>query len=100
MVDIERKLTSEDEVEYIHERIEVITVFSEHGGDQQKCIPRKMKYKNRTITFSELGFRHPTSQGNRMIHVFDTTDGCSEYRIEFDAEALTWSLICIIPVTP
>jgi|GEM_PF-197131 len=94
-----RKLTSEEDVQYIHERVEVLSVFNCNGGDQNKCVPRKMKYKNRVITFSELGFRHPTSQGNRMIHVFDMTDGNAEYRIELDAESLTWELVCIIPVS-
>lgn len=92
-----RKLTSE-EVEYINERVEVMAIFNMNKGDTNKCIPKKMKYKNRVITFTELGFRHPTSQGNRMIHVFDATDGNAEYRIELDAESLTWELICIIPV--
>ncbi len=93
-----RKLSSEQDVEYINERVEVLCLFSEGAGDQSKCVPRKMKYKNRIISFTELGFRHPTSQGNRMIHVFDTTDGSAEYRIELDAERLTWMLICIMPV--
>jgi hypothetical protein len=88
-----RKLSSEPNVEYIDERIDVVTVFSQEGGNQDRCVPRKMKFRNRVITFTELGFRHPTSKGHRYLHIFDVTDGCAEYRLEFDSESLTWTLI-------
>lgn len=32
-----------------------------------------------------------------MIHVFDMSDGQNDYRLEFDAEGLTWTLVCILP---
>ncbi len=86
------------DIESVRERVEVLCVFSFSKNSREKCVPRKMKYKGRTITFSELGFRHPTSQGNRMIHVFDMTDGLADYRIELDAESLTWTLISTLIV--
>jgi len=27
-----------------------------------------------------------------MVHMFDVTDGGADYRLEFDAERLTWRL--------
>jgi hypothetical protein len=41
---------------------------------------------------------HPTQQGQRMIHVFDMTDGAADYRLEFDAQALKWTLVAITDV--
>jgi hypothetical protein len=38
---------------------------------------------------------HPTKKGQRMIHVFDMTDGTADYRLEFDAQDLSWKLIAI-----
>jgi hypothetical protein len=38
---------------------------------------------------------HPTQKGQRMIHVFDMTDGSADYRLEFDAQDLSWKLIAI-----
>jgi len=55
-----------------------------------------MRYKNQLIDFSELGLRHPTMQGKRMIHAFDMSDGVNDYRLEFDAESLTWTLVSIL----
>ena len=31
-----------------------------------------------------------------MVHVFDMTDGETDYRLEFDAERLTWTLAEIL----
>jgi len=55
-----------------------------------------MKYKNQLIEFSELGLRHPTTKGRKMVHVFDMSDGVNDYRLEFDAESLTWTLVAIM----
>jgi len=55
-----------------------------------------MRYQNQDISFTELGLRHPTTAGKRMIHVFDMSDGVNDYRLEFDAESLTWTLVSIL----
>lgn len=86
------------EGEEINERIEVLCVFNDNGSEQNYCFPRKIKYKGRTIEFNELGLRHPTVKGNRMVHVFDMSDGLAAYRIEFDAESLVWMLVSKIVV--
>ena len=80
----------------INQRVEVISVFRNGTDPSQICFPAKMKYKNRQVEFSELGLKHPTVKGQRMIHVFDMSDGISDYRLEFDAEGLTWTLIAIM----
>lgn len=76
-------------------RVEVIAAYrmGKHGPI---CMPARMKYKNREINFTKLGMRHPTTQGKRMIHVFDVSDGQDDYRLEFDAEALTWTLVSVL----
>lgn len=78
-----------DEI-FLNERIEVITLF---GGGLNPCRPIKFKRKNgREIIISEIGLRHPNICGKRMLHIFDVTDGQSDYRIEFDSERLAWTL--------
>ena len=57
------------------------------------CEPVKFRRKNgRVIEITEIGLRHPVSHGKRMVHIFDVTDGGADYRLEFDAEHLTWKL--------
>lgn len=86
------------EVEIINERVEVAAVFYKTKTEQQRCKPIKMHWRGRDITFTELGLRHPTSKGRRMIHVFDITDGANDYRLEFDSEQLLWTLVGVLAV--
>lgn len=73
-------------------RIEVVSLFHKDTAERDICMPVRMKYQGREVTFSELGLRHPTRQGKRMVHVFDMSDGTNDYRLEFDAERLVWYL--------
>ena len=80
----------------INERVDVVAIY-EIGKDASKnCTPYKMRYKHQDIVFEKRAFHHPTAQGKRMIHVFDMTDGSNDYRLEFDAESLTWTLVAMI----
>lgn len=80
----------------VNQRVEVIAVFRQAGEVGLLCYPAKMKYRGYEIVFTELGLRHPTAKGKRMIHIFDMTDGQNDYRLEFDAEGLTWTLVAIL----
>lgn len=81
----------------VNKRVDVVVSFKKKGDLQELCFPCKMRYQREEITFAEIGLRHPTSQGQRMIHVFDMTDGSNDYRLEFDAQALSWTLLAIVP---
>jgi hypothetical protein len=80
----------------IKQRVDVVAVFHRQGETNMICEPVKMRYRGQDIEFAELGLRHPTTAGQRMLHVFDVSDGVNDYRLEFDAEALTWTLAEII----
>lgn len=78
-----------DEIE-LDERVDVVATF---GMGLNPCTPRKFKRASgREVTITEIGLRHPTTQGRRTVHVFDVTDGGADYRLEFDSERLTWRL--------
>ncbi len=75
---------------FLNERIKVIAVF---GEGLNPCRPIQFKRSSgREITITEIGLRHPNAMGKRMIHIFDVTDSSADYRIEMDAERLTWKL--------
>lgn len=79
-----------DDETFLNERIEVAATF---GEGLNPCKPLKFRRPSgREITVSEIGLRHPASRGTRTIHIFDVTDGGVDYRLEFDAERLTWHL--------
>lgn len=83
-------------VQEINERVDVAVVYRKDGDITSLACPKKMYHHGREIIFTKLGMRHATSQGHRMIHVFDMSDGTNDYRLEFDAERLTWTLVSMI----
>jgi hypothetical protein len=75
---------------FLNERIEVAAAF---GEGLNLCRPIKFRRLNgREVVVTEIGLRHPSSQGHRTLHIFDVTDGGADYRLEFDTERLTWHL--------
>lgn len=75
---------------FLNERVQVIAAF---GEGLNPCRPVKFRRPNgREIEVSEIGLRHPSTQGNKTVHVFEVTDGAADYRLEFDSERLTWRL--------
>lgn len=80
----------------INERVDVVAVYKRQGDISSLCMPCKMRWRNQDIVFTELALRHPTVAGKRMIHVFHVSDGTNSYRLEFDAEALTWTLVALM----
>lgn len=74
----------------LNERVEVAVKFIR---GHHPCIPvRFRRASGREITVTELGLRHPLSQGRHTLHIFDVTDGGADYRLEFDSERLIWRL--------
>jgi hypothetical protein len=80
----------------VNERVDIVVVFRKYGDISSLCVPIRMRWGTRDIELEELALRHPTTQGKRMIHVFHMSDGSNGYRLEFDAEALTWTLVSVI----
>jgi hypothetical protein len=80
----------------INKRVKMLATYSDIDRGVPNCMPKRMIYGGKEYNFSELGLKHPTAKGKRMIHVFDMTDGSADYRIEFDAEELTWTLMYIL----
>lgn len=75
---------------FMKERVQVVAVF---GLGHHPCRPIRFRRANgREIEVSEVGLRHPVHSGRKTLHIFDVTDGGSDYRLEFDSECLVWHL--------
>ena len=81
---------------HINQMVDIVPIFRAHATELLVCVPWKMKYGIHEIVFTKFGMRHPTAKGKRMVHVFDMSDGANDYRIEFDAERLIWTLISMV----
>jgi len=75
---------------FLNERIVVVAAF---GEGLNPCQPLRFRRANgREVKITEIGLRHPSYKGTRTLHIFDVTDGGADYRLELDAERLTWHL--------
>lgn len=79
----------------INKDVNIVAYYFHNRGTRLKCFPKRMEYEGKRVEFTETGLRHPTKKGQRMVHVFDMTDGQADYRLEFDAANLTWTLVSI-----
>jgi len=75
---------------FLNERVQVVVVFK--AGNQPAQPVRFKRANGREVQVSELGLRHPEDRSGRLRHIFDVTDGGADYRLEFDAERLSWYL--------
>ncbi len=83
----------------LNKEIDVVAYYFKNAGRRLKCFPKKIEYEGKSIVFEEMGLRHPTKKGHRMVHVFEMTDGRADYRLEFDAQDLNWKLVSIADVS-
>lgn len=84
-----------ENVNEINKEVNIVAYYFKQGVHKLRCYPRVMEWGGRTINFTEQGLRHPTKKGQRMVHVFDMTDGSADYRLEFDAQSLSWTLVYV-----
>ncbi len=79
----------------INKDVNIVAYYFKNSSERLRCFPKRMEYDGKQVDFTETGLVHPTKQGQRTIHVFDMTDGTADYRLEFDAQRLTWKLVAI-----
>jgi hypothetical protein len=84
-----------DQANFINKDVSIVAYYFKNSARRLRCFPKRMEYDGKRVDFTETGLVHPTKKGQRMIHVFDMTDGSADYRLEFDAEGLSWKLIAI-----
>jgi len=83
-----------DCVNSVNQLVNVVAYYF-RGLTQPECYPKRMEYNNQIVTFDETGSRRTSLKGRRLVHVFDMTDGQADYRLEFNAETLSWALVSI-----
>lgn len=84
-----------ENVTLINKDVSIVAYYFHNRGRRLRCFPKAMEYNGRRINFTETGLVHPTKKGQRTLHIFDMSDGNADYRLEFDAQQLTWTLVSI-----
>jgi hypothetical protein len=73
-----------------------ITALYFRNKKQLKSFPKRMEFDGHEYTFQESGLQYRVIKNDQDLRFFDMTDGSADYRIEFDAEELTWTLMYIL----
>ena len=81
------------EFEDINEPVEVIATFKQTPRGAALVRPEVVRWHQHELRLGQMGLRHPTMKGHRMLHRFTFTIADTAYELEFDAEQLTWSLL-------
>jgi len=84
-----------DSVTVVNKEVSIVAFYFKNEQRRLRCYPRRMEWDGKRVDFTETGLVHPTTKGQRMVHVFDMTDDSADYRLEFDAQALSWKLVYI-----
>jgi len=77
----------------INKNVSIVAYYFKNAGRRLKGFPKLMEYEGRRVIFTETGLRHLVRKGQKLVHIFDMTDGSADYRLEFDTESLDWRLI-------
>lgn len=88
-----------DHVTPVNKEVSIVAYYFKNNARRLRCFPKRMELDGKRVNFTETGMVHPTKKGQRMVHVFDMTDGTADYRLEFDAAGLSWTLVAITDVS-
>lgn len=80
----------------INKEISVTAVYFQNGREL-KSFPKRIEFDGREYTFMN-GLRYLVQKGQKLIQVFDMTDGQAEYRLRFDTHDKLWTLVDITEV--
>lgn len=71
-----------------------ITAWTFRNRQRLVSFPKRMEYGQQEFVFAE-GLRYLVQRGKDVFQLFDMTDGNSNYRLKFDTQAHTWTLVSI-----
>ena len=67
-----------------------VTAFSFHRGREFRSFPREIEFGTTRCTFKD-GFQYLVKSGERVIRLFDMTDGTTTYRLRNENDE--WMLV-------
>lgn len=82
----------------INKKVDVNSLFFS-GKNNFKSFPKEITYDNEHITFVKSGMRYLYRKGQRIVQLFDMSDGYHNYRLQFDTTDATWTLVKISSMT-
>jgi hypothetical protein len=81
---------------YFNKEVIVDAVYF-RKADRLKSYPKHMVVDDRDVTFTESGLQYLIKKGTSVFHLFDMTDGRTNYRLKLDPNRQVWTLVRAVP---
>ncbi len=78
----------------INKEVNVTAWYFRNRHQRMTGYPRRIEYEHREYTFLE-GLRLMIHKGKQAVQLFEMTDGANDYRLKFDDQQQTWTLVSI-----
>jgi len=70
-----------------------VNSLSFRGRGKLRSFPKQITIDAEEVTFVETGMRYLLQKGQSIVQLFDMTDGNKNYRLQFDNQSFTWTLL-------
>ncbi len=78
----------------INKEVHVTAWYFSRRNERLTSYPKRMEYNQKEYTFAD-GLRLLIQKGKQAIQLFDMTDGDRDYRLSFDTQQESWTLVSI-----
>ena len=76
--------------ETIDEQVSVNLLFNHL---KRSSAPTSLYWRGRRYTITQIGLHHIVREGRTLLHIFSVTDGTAAFKLELNAETLSWKLL-------
>jgi hypothetical protein len=73
----------------LNESINVTGYYFKKG----RGFPSRIQYGNKELSFDQGGLRCLVKKGQEFFEIFNMTDGRDQYRLKFEPDARSWTLL-------
>jgi len=77
----------------VNKEVTVTSMYFSSSRRQMQAFPKRIELEGTEYTFVESGFRYLVKKGQRLVELFDMTDGTNNYRLKFDNTERIWTLV-------
>ena len=79
----------------VNEQVDVTALYFAKSKAGLKSYPKRIEYGGKSFTFIESGLQIMVSKGQKIVQLFQMTDGLSDYSLRHDVEQHLWTLTSI-----
>lgn len=75
-----------------------VNSISFKGKGKLRSFPKQITIDTEEVTFVETGMHYLLQRGQSIVQLFDMSDGQHNYRLQFDSQSFTWTLLKVSPL--